>query len=109
MARHHLAQEPEGEELEADDDEQDAEREQRALADRMPGRLEHGQVDEDHGPDRAQEESQAAEEMERPVAVTAHEGHGQEVEEAAQVTLEPVPRAAVLSRAVVDRELGDAG
>ena len=40
--------------------------------------------------------------------VAAHERHGQQVEEAAEVALEPVARAAVRPRAVVDGQLGDA-
>src|SRR5512145_1672663 len=41
------------------------------------------------------------------MAVAADEGHGEEVQEAAQVALEPVAGAAVAARAVVDWELGD--
>ena len=40
--------------------------------------------------------------------VAAHERDGQEVEEPAHVPLHAVAAAAVLARAVVDRELGDA-
>ncbi len=46
--------------------------------------------------------------MQRAVPVAADEGHGQEVEEPAQVALEAVARAAVLARPVVDGKLGDA-
>ena len=53
-------------------------------------------------------EPEPAEEVQRPVAVAADERDGQQVEEAAHVALDPVARAAVLARPVVDRELGDA-
>ena len=46
VARDELADEAERDELDADDDEQHAERQQRAVADRLPGQLQHGQVDE---------------------------------------------------------------
>ena len=44
----------------------------------------------------------SAEEVKRAVPVAAHERDGQQVEEAAEVALEPVARAAVLARAMVD-------
>src|SRR5215212_4643084 len=46
--------------------------------------------------------------MQWPVAVAADEGHGQQIEEAAHVTLDAVAGASVLARAVVDGQLGDA-
>ena len=98
VARDHLADQPEREELHADHDEQDAEHQQRALPDRVPERLEHGQVDEDRRPDEAEEQAEAAEQMQRPVAVAADEGHGEQIEEAAQVALHAVARAPVLAR-----------
>ena len=49
-----------------------------------------------------------AEQVQRPVAVAADERDGEQVEEAAQVALDAVARAAVLARPVVDRQLGDA-
>ena len=90
------------------DDEQHAQGQQRALADRVAERLEDGQVDEDRGPEDAEDEAEPAEEVQRAVAVAAHERDREQIEEAAQVALEPVPGAAVLPRAVVDRQLGDA-
>src|SRR5262249_26846984 len=59
-------------------------------------------------PDRPQHEPEAAEEVERPVAVAADERDRQQVEEAADVPLDAVARAAVLPRAMVDGELGGA-
>ena len=51
VARDQLRQQAEREELDPDDDEQDAEGEQRPVADRLPGHLEHGQVGEDRDAD----------------------------------------------------------
>ena len=76
------------------------------MPDRLTRRLEHGQVGD--RPDRAEHEAEAAEEMQRPVPVATHERHRQEVEEATHVSLHPVPRAAVLTRAVVHGQLRDA-
>ena len=91
-----------------DDDEQHAERQQRAMADRLAGQLQHGQVDEQEHPDGSEQQADAAEEMQRPVPVAAHERDGEQIEEAADVALHPVARAPVLARAVVDRDLRDA-
>ena len=41
------------------------------------------------------------------MAVAPHERHGEEIEEAAHVPLDAVVRAAVLARAMIDRELRD--
>src|SRR6266511_1614320 len=46
--------------------------------------------------------------MQRPVAVAAHERDRQQIEEPAQVPLEPVAGATVLPRPVIHRELRDA-
>src|SRR2546427_7449224 len=108
MARDHLADQPEREELETDHDEQHAQHQQWALADRVAECFEHGEVDE-HGPaDEPEDESQSTEEMERAVAVPADEGHCEQIEEAAEVTLDAISRAAVLPRPVIDGKLGDA-
>ena len=77
------------------------------MPDRVPGDLHGREVGEDDHADRAEHEPHAAEEVQRPVAVAAHEGDGQQVEEAAHVALHPVARPAVLPRAVVDGQLGD--
>ena len=45
--------------------------------------------------------------VQRAVAVPPHERDAEEVEEAAQVTVDPVARAPVLARAVVHRDLRD--
>ena len=45
--------------------------------------------------------------MERPVAVPAHERHGEQIEEAAHVPLDAVVRAAVLPGAMIDGQLRD--
>ena len=109
VARDELADEPERDELDADDDEQHAEREQRPVADRLAGELEHGQVDEQRACRCAPSgEPEPAEEVQRPVPVAPHERDREQVEEAAQVPLHPVARAAVLARPVVDGQLRDA-
>src|SRR5919197_2745722 len=108
MARDHLADQAEREELHPDHEQEDAEHEQGAVADRVAERLEHGEVDEDRNPERAEDEAEPAEQMQRAVAVAPDERHRQQVEEAAQVALDAVARPAVLARAVVDRELSDA-
>ena len=109
LARDQLADQAEREELEPDDDEQHAEDQQRALADRVAQQLVDRQVDEHAEADRAEGEPEPAEEVQRPVAVAADERDRQQVEEAADVPLDPVARAAVLARAVVDGQLGDRG
>src|SRR5205807_9332474 len=70
LARDHLADEPEREELHADDDEQDAEDEERPLADRVALDLDDRQVAERGGADGEQHEPEPAEEVERAVPVT---------------------------------------
>src|SRR5205807_9172533 len=102
MARDHFADQSEGEELHPDDDEEDAECEERSSADCVTEHLVDGQVDEDSDADRRQSEAESSEKVQRSVAVTADEGDRQQIEEAAQVTLEPVSRAAVLARTMVD-------
>jgi len=42
-----------------------------------------------------------------PAGEAGYEHRREQVEEPAQVALQPVPRAAVLARPVVDRHLGD--
>src|SRR5690348_8374444 len=108
MARDHLADQAEREELESDDDEQHAERQKRATADRVPQCLVDGEVDEDADPDRHQRESEPAEEVQRSMAVPADERDGQEIEEPAQVALDPVTRPPVLPLAMVHRKLCNA-
>src|SRR5215211_5481168 len=103
MARDQLANESEGEELEPDDDEEHAEREQRAMPDRLAAELEHGQVDQDAEADRAKHEPERPEEMQRPVAVATHERDREQVEERAKVALGPVARATVRARTVTHR------
>ena len=56
----------------------------------------------------AHEHPDPAEEVQRPVPVAAHERHAEQVEEAAEVALRPVPRAADAGATVVHRDLGDA-
>ena len=46
--------------------------------------------------------------MKRAVAVAAHERHGEEIEEASEVALDPVAGAPMLAGPVVDGELGHA-
>ena len=104
VARDHLADQPEREQLDADDDEQDAEDQQRPAADRVALRLQR-RSGRAGTPCRrpTSSEPEPAEQVQRPVPVAADERDGEQVEEAAQVALEPVARAAVLARPVVDR------
>jgi len=64
LAREHLADQAEREELEADDDQEHAERQQRALADRVAESLDDGQVDEDCDSEQTEDEAE-----ERPIGV----------------------------------------
>src|SRR5262249_59858739 len=88
MADDHLAQQAEGEELDPDDDEQHAEDEQRALADRSARDLDAREVDEDPCSAQPEQEAKPAEEVERTVAVPAQERDGKQVEESAHVALD---------------------
>ena len=81
LAREHLADQAEREELEADDDQEHAERQQRALADRVAESLDDGQVDEDRGSEQAEDETESAEQVQRPVPVAADEGDRQQIQE----------------------------
>ncbi len=109
LARDQLGEQAERQELHADDDEQHAEREQRPVADRLAGRSSARSGRRARPmPDEREHEPQAAEEVQRPVPVAAHERDRQQVEEAAQVALHAVARAAVLAGPVVDGQLGDA-
>ena len=57
---------------------------------------------------QAEQEPDAAEQMQWPVPIPAHERDREQVEESAHVALDPVVRAAVLARPVIDGQLGDA-
>src|SRR6476659_2540301 len=102
VARDHLADQPEREELHSDHDEQHAEQEKWALPDRVSKRLDHGEVDENRGADQTEQEPKPTEEVQWPVPVAADERDRQQVEEAPQVTLDSIARAAGLARAMVD-------
>src|SRR4051812_36521929 len=108
LAREHLADQAEREELEPDHDEEYTERQQRPLADRMAERLDDGQIDKDREPDHAEDETESAEQVQRPVPVAPDERDGEEVQEPADVALDPVTRAPVLTGAMVDGQLGHA-
>ena len=73
LARQHLADQAEREELETDYHQQHAEREQRPLADRVAERFDDGEVNEDRESDQAEDQPEAAEEVQRPVSVAADE------------------------------------
>src|SRR5437879_12412655 len=73
MARDHLADQPQREELHPDDDEEDAEGQERASADRVSERLVHGQIDQDSDSDHHQREAEATEQMQGAVAAAADE------------------------------------
>src|SRR5207244_6191201 len=107
LAREHLADQAEREELEADHDQVHPEREQRPLADRVAERLDDCQVDEDRESDQAQDETESAEQVQRPVLVAANERDRQQIQEPADVALEAVARTTVLAWAMVDGQLGD--
>ena len=68
----------------------------------------HGEVEQDHEAERPHEHADTAEQVKWPVAIAAHERDAEQVEEAAHVPLRAVPRATVLARTVVDRNLRDA-
>ncbi len=102
LAREHLADQAEREELEADHDQEHAEREQRPVADRMAQSFHDRQVDEDREPDQAEDETKSAEQVQRPVAVAADERDREEIQEPAKVTLDPVAGASMLAGAMVD-------
>ena len=77
------------------------------MADCLARELQHGEVDEQRGADRAEEEPEPAEQMQRAVAVTTHEPHGQEVEKPPEVALHPIARLPVLTGSVVHGQLAD--
>ena len=104
----HLADEPERDQLDADDHQQDPEHEQRPAADPRAAELEDGEVGQDQEAAPAEQQADPAEEVQRPIAVAAHECDGEQVEEAAHVPLRPVARAAVSPRPVAHRDLGGA-
>ena len=81
MARDHLADQAEREELQPDDDEEHAQREERPPADRVAFELEDRQVDEDREADGAEGETEAAEQVEGPVPVAADERDRQQIKE----------------------------
>ena len=56
LARDELGEQPEREELDPDHDEQHAEEQQRPLPDRLSAELLDREVDEDPGPQRAEQE-----------------------------------------------------
>src|SRR5437764_655803 len=107
LAREHLADQTEREELKTDHDQEHAEREQRALADRVSQGLDDCQVDEDRKPGQAENEPEPAEKMQGPVPVTADERHREQSQESTDVALDAVARAPVFSRTMVDGELRD--
>src|SRR6476620_9045158 len=71
----------------------------------MAERFDDAEVDEDREADQAEDEPEAAEQVQRPVPIAADERDRQQIEEPAKVALDPVPRAAMLARPVVDRQL----
>src|SRR3954462_4331134 len=108
LACEHLADQPEREELNPDDDEKDAEHQERPAADSGALCLDDRQIEKDRAPGECGHEADAPEEMERPVPVAAHEDDGQEIERGTKVPLDPEPRLPVGTRPVVDGHLGHA-
>ena len=96
------------EQLDTDYDEEHPEQQQRSLADRVAEDLDNGQVDEDDGADQAEQQAEAAEQVQRAVAIPAHEGHREQVEETAHVPLDAVVRTPVLAGPMIDGQLRDA-
>src|SRR4029453_796771 len=91
-----------------DDHEQHAEREERSVPDARTPEPDDREVGQDHEDERAHHDADAAEEVERPTPVATHEGHAQEIEEAAEVPLGAIARPAMSTRSVVDGDLRDA-
>jgi len=108
VARDHLADQSQREELHPDHDEQHPEHQQRSLSNSVSERFDHGEIDKDRGSDQAEQEPESAEQMQRSVAVATDERDGQQVEESTQVTLDAIARTAVFAGAVVDGQLRDA-
>src|SRR4051812_47546125 len=101
VARQHLPDQPEREELNADDDQQDAEHQERPPTDRRAAQLENRQVKQDRRAGAPEQHPDAAEEVERAVAVAAKVGNGQEIEETAGIALDAVSRLSIEARPVV--------
>ena len=93
LARDQLADQAEGEELQAHDDEEHPEDQQRALSDCVAVDLERCQVSEHRDAENSEQQAEPAEQMKRPVAVPTDEGDSQQVEEASEVALDAVSRA----------------
>src|SRR5436190_10955181 len=107
LARDQLADQAEGEELQAHDDEEHPEDQQRALSDCVAVDLDRCQVSEHRDAENSEQQAEPAEQMKRPVAVPTDEGDGQQVEEASEVALDAVSRAPVLARPVIHGQLCD--
>src|SRR5438552_3660514 len=106
VARQHLPDQPEREELNAADDQQDAEHREGPRTDRRAAQLEDRQVEQDRRAGAPEQHPDAAEEMERALAVAAKVGNGQEIEETAGIPLDAVARPSVEARPVVHGNLG---
>jgi len=63
LGRDELGEQPEGDELDPDDDEQHAECEQGTLPDSLPHQLDNGEVKKNHGADRPHDDPEASEEV----------------------------------------------
>src|SRR5437879_11607709 len=108
LAREHLSDEPEREELDADDHEQDAEQQKGSLADPRTAYLHGREVQQDPEAGGAERQPDPAEKVQGSIAVATHEGHREQIEEAADVALGPEPRLAVQARPVIYWNLRDA-
>src|SRR5690606_6415169 len=96
----HLGQEPEDNELRADDHEQHAQRQKRPVADGVAQEPERGQVGVDAETDQQRDQAEPAEEVERAAPVLRQEQNRKQVEEATEEAGGSELGAAELSRAM---------
>jgi len=103
-----LGDEPERQELDADDHEQDRDDQRRALTDpAVEDLLLHEQPREHQHADERDADADTAEQVERPVRVAREEADGHQVEAAAPEARRPEFRLAVQARPVLDVDLAD--
>src|SRR5262249_6505160 len=108
LAGQHLANQSEGQQLNSDDHQQHTEQQKRPLADPGAADLVDGEVDENHTAGERRDQAHSSEQVERAVAVPAHEDDRKEVERGAQVALDSEPRASVHPGAMIDGQLSNA-
>ena len=104
---HQLGEQAERHHLDGDDDQQDAELQRRAGADLVAEELGHAHPARAGRPDEADDEADAAEEVERPGRVGGEELDRDQVEEAAPEAGPSELRLAVQALVVLDVDLAD--